>query len=64
MATACKFTVIWRFSLVWDSVDLIHKFWPVLWEKMVGMIRGSREDLVYVVYDQYRHRMSLNWCNA
>lgn len=48
MATACKFTVIWRSNLVWDSVALIHKFWPVLWEKMVGVIRASREDFVYV----------------
>lgn len=44
MGTACKFTVIWRFKLFWDSVDLIHKLWPVLWEKMVGVVRGIRED--------------------
>lgn len=47
MATACKFTAIWRFNLVWDSVDFIHKFCPGLWEKRVSVIRGGREDFVY-----------------
>lgn len=59
MATVCNFAVIWRLNLFWGSLDLIHKLEPVLWEKMVSVIR---EDFMYLFCFQYRHHY-MNWYN-
>lgn len=35
---------------------------PVLWEKMMSVIRRRREDFVYLFCFQYRHHY-MNWYN-